>query len=471
MSNVDPCEPSSLSSSSFSPDPLNRMSPTKAIPSPLQEYRGRRKPRLRRHKTRRRRSKPSPSPVARHRRKPVSRRKPRPPPSPKSNPSKPVPIHYSPLPWFWTPAVPHPQPPQSTSPQPVPLPNLTWYLPTPHASPPMQTVVPAPTSSGPADLCASSNWSMIWNDEFEFFDPSKWSYQLYDGFQIGLGEWGNNEWEYYTNRTENVKTGNGSLILHAQVESNSTWLYNNCLHECMDRCAALGYAPGTPAYGYCVPPCSYPRCDIVRNRSITSGRISTCGHFSIAPSQQYNTIRVESRISMDVGIGLWPAFWLLPDGVGGSCNGSGKYGRWPASGEIDVMEALPIFDNTPVYATIHYGNVSIPEQSSNHINASVSQYNVFAMEWEPSQMRFYVNGIQYASFNSSTWFSASPNAGPNSPFDQPFHILLNLAVGGNWPSAIYQSTFGKMMNIADVQQSLGTTGKSLMVDWVRVCGR
>jgi beta-glucanase (GH16 family) len=114
------------------------------------------------------------------------------------------------------------------------------------------------------------------------------------------------------------------------------------------------------------------------------------------------------------------------------------YGSWPLSGEIDIMEAVnpAAAGGNNVYGSIHYGN---PWPNNQHqtqgINPSgsvVDGFHTYAMEWEPGEVRMYVDGVQYARYTS--WFTAS--AAFPAPFNQRFHWVLNLALGGNWPGAV-----------------------------------
>lgn len=126
--------------------------------------------------------------------------------------------------------------------------------------------------------------------------------------------------------------------------------------------------------------------------------------------------RFEIRAKLPYGKGLWPAIWMLPS--------DWEYGGWPASGEIDIMELLG-HEPYKVYATIHYGTVANHQSngSSYQLPSSTfsTDYHVFAMEWDSTGMSWYVDGNKYYSVTKG------------KPFDKRFHLLLNVAVGGNWP--------------------------------------
>jgi len=229
---------------------------------------------------------------------------------------------------------------------------------------------------------AASDWNLVWSDEFsapDGSDPdsSKWTYDL------GGKGWGNRELECYTNRLQNTHIQGGNLVITAQKEN----------FTCSDSVSS----------GY------------------TSARLKTQGLFS----QAYG--RFEARIKIPAGQGMWPAFWML----GNNITTSG----WPACGEIDIMENI---GKEP--ATVH-GSLHGPSTTSRTSDASArfsfpaglnfaDAFHLYAVEWEPGVVRFYVDTNLYATFTQSQW-----PAGGTWVFDHPFFILLNVAVGGNWPGS------------------------------------
>jgi beta-glucanase (GH16 family) len=239
-------------------------------------------------------------------------------------------------------------------------------------------------------------YRLVWADEFDgpSIDASHWEHEV-----NGTGG-GNNELQYYTDRSENSRIEDGVLILEARQESYTG-------------------PDGTRQY--------------------TSARLRTYQHADFLYG------RVEARIKLPQGQGLWPAFWMLPtDWV---------YGGWAASGEIDIMELLGQ-DPSRVYGTLHYGGAwpNNTHTGSDYVLPSGSfadDFHVFAIEWEESEFRWYVDGNLYETQND--WYSDA--AAYPAPFDQRFHILLNVAVGGNWPGAPNGST---------------TFPQRMSVDWVRV---
>lgn len=147
------------------------------------------------------------------------------------------------------------------------------------------------------------------------------------------------------------------------------------------------------------------------------------------------------------GQGLWPAFWLLPQ--------NSPYGGWAASGEIDIMEAVNLGGSggNEVHGTIHYGGEWPNNRWSGagYLVSSSAQddFHTYAVEWDNAEIRWYVDGVMYAMQNS---WSSTGGAFP-APFDEPFYIIFNVAVGGNWPGSPNANTVFPV---------------TMEVDWVRV---
>jgi beta-glucanase (GH16 family) len=231
---------------------------------------------------------------------------------------------------------------------------------------------------------AQAGWQLAWSDEFNgsSIDSSHWT------FDIGTGPpfpgWGNNELEYYTSRPQNAYVTNGLLHIVALQES-----YNGS--------------------GY------------------TSAKMKTSGLFS----KKFG--RFEFRARLPAGQGYWPALWLMPQ--------NSAYGGWAASGEIDLMENRGS-NPTNVLGTIHYGgtypnNTHSSGPSYNFpAGDSVTNFHTYALEWATNAIRWYVDDHLYET-QTSWWSSSNPtntsirNPYP-APFDQPFYIIMNLAVGGNF---------------------------------------
>lgn len=227
-----------------------------------------------------------------------------------------------------------------------------------------------------------AGWNLVWNDEFDGpkIDPAKWNHET------GGHGWGNNESQYYTARDTNAYIEDGNLILRALKENYTG-------------------SDGT--------------------RDYTSAKLNSRG------KGFWTYGRIDIRAKLPWGQGIWPAFWMMPQ--------ESIYGGWAASGEIDIMEYLG-HETNRVYGTLHYGG-SYPENTHTGDNHSLSEgdfvstYHLFTLEWEEGIMRWFVDGRLYATQTSEQWFTKHPLSAVNkhAPFDQSFYLILNLAVGGNWP--------------------------------------
>jgi len=250
------------------------------------------------------------------------------------------------------------------------------------------------TTTDPTD--SIPGWELVWHDEFDGpnIDLTKWEHEV-----NGQGG-GNNELQYYTDRELNSIIDNGKLAIRALKETYTG-------------------PDGTREY--------------------TSARLRTKN------KGDWKYGRFEIRAKLPLGQGLWPAIWMLPtDWV---------YGGWAASGEIDIMELLGQ-DPQKVYGTLHYGgqspdNVQTGDSYSLITGSFSSSYHTFTLEWEENEIRWYVDGTLYAT--QTSWYSSS--APYPAPFDQRFHIILNVAVGGNWPGNPDNTT---------------TFPQTMLVDYVRV---
>ena len=246
---------------------------------------------------------------------------------------------------------------------------------------------------------AKAQWTLTWSDEFTDpqLDNSKWVYD------IGGGKWGNQELEYYTDLPQNVSVQDGKLAITARQEKHTA-----------------------------------------TNKTIwnfTSGRIKTLGKFT----QTYG--RFEARIKVPFGQGIWPAFWMLGEDI--------AQVDWPNCGEIDIMENIGK-EPAIVHGTIHgpgysgaggIGNLYALPQGQRFAD----EFHVFAVEWEPHAIRFYVDDNLYA-----TRTPAELPPGKKWVYDHPFFLLINLAVGGDWPGNPDAST---------------VFPQTMLVDYVRVYSR
>ena len=266
-----------------------------------------------------------------------------------------------------------PSPPVVVNPPPVVQPiniNIT--------NPVLKTLDNTPVSD-------TNNMTMVWSEEFDDtqLDPETWFFESGDGSQYGLDGWGNNELQWYLE--DNAKIDNGVLVISAtQAVSN--------------------------------------------NRNYTSARIHTRDRVAV----RYG--RIEARMKLPLGQGIWPAFWLMPQ--------TDTYGTWAASGELDIMEAinLGVNDEYKIHGTIHHGAMWPNNTSSTGVTDvtrdSVLEFHSYAVEWDINEIRWYIDDVLYAS--QTNW--STTDAPFPAPFDEPFYIILNLAVGGNWPGSPNAST-------------------------------
>ncbi len=224
-------------------------------------------------------------------------------------------------------------------------------------------------------VAAAAERILIWSDEMDVDglpNPEKW---LYD---TGGGGWGNDEAQYYTGeRLENARVENGVLIIEARRE------------------------PWPSARN--------------RQNEYTSARLVSKG----AGDWLYG--RVEVRAKLPAGRGTWPAIWMLPSGD--------AYGRWPRSGEIDIMEHVG-FDMNRIHGSLHslaHNWLTETQPTASIVVDNVdTEFHTYAIEWAPGEIRFFVDDIEYLH-------AQDPGTGWEEwPFDQPFHLVLNVAVGGFW---------------------------------------
>ena len=247
--------------------------------------------------------------------------------------------------------------------------------------------------------------TLVWSDEFDGvnLDPETWFFATGDGSEKDLPRgWGNNELQYYL--PDNAMLVNGVLEITARREQ-------------------------------------------VEDFNYTSARINTEDRFAF----KYG--RIEASIKLPPGQGIWPAFWMLSQDSEYVCNG--RPCNWAATGEIDIMEAVNL-DGTggnDIYGTLHYGgefpaNTETGERYTPSVDVTEG-FHTYALEWDEFEIRWYFDGELYAMQNS--WFSTA--APYPAPFNQSFHILLNVAVGGNFPGSPNAST---------------VFPATMEVDWVRV---
>ena len=233
-----------------------------------------------------------------------------------------------------------------------------------------------PINEGNDTVPTEREWQLVWSDEFDDnnLDTDKWSYQIGTGQSEGLTAWGNNELQYYTDREENVFIEDGKLHITAHRENYNGMRYTSA-----------------------------------RLRTLNKG------------DWQYG--RVEVRAKMPEGQGIWPAIWMLPT--------DNSFGTWPKSGEIDIMELVGHEPET-IHGTVHYGP-DWPQNQQKTTSVTLDEgtfadeFYTFSIEWKQSEIKWFLDGEHF--------FTITPNdlSPHNYPFNARFHLLLNLAVGGNWP--------------------------------------
>ncbi len=233
---------------------------------------------------------------------------------------------------------------------------------------------------------------LVWADEFDTDgtpNPDIWGYDTGTGFN----GWGNSELQFYTSRPQNITVQNGVLLITAQKEN-------------------------------------------FQNSTYTSARLSTKGKFE----QQYG--RFEARIRLPAGSGLWPAFWLL----GADCENVGEQldSNWPLCGEIDIMEYRRQ-EPTEISGTIHgpgYSGLTTPQgqiTKSYDIGERLDAgFHIFGIEWGQDYINFYVDDVLYNQITPADLVVTPENETGELGewvFNKPYYIILNLAVGGNFPGA------------------------------------
>jgi beta-glucanase (GH16 family) len=217
----------------------------------------------------------------------------------------------------------------------------------------------------------SDEWDLTWSDEFNGneINHSNWTYDI---AAHGLG---NNELEYYTDRPENSRVEDGNLIIEAIKES----------------------------YGGC---------------NYTSARLKTQG------LQNFLYGKIEARIKLPEGQGLWPAFWILGSNMAAI--------DWPDCGELDIMEHINYDEN--IWGTLHWKNTDGMQSEGSKLKTDVTQYHNYSIEWSPDTIKWFVDDTQYFEYNIKDGNNGT------TPFQKPFYIVLNMAVGGNWPKGPDTST-------------------------------
>lgn len=289
---------------------------------------------------------------------------------------------------------------------------------------------PSPTATGAAaqEAPQEAGWELVWADEFSGteLDRTKWTPE------ISCWGGGNDERQCYTDRPRNIQVRDGLLNLIAKKESFS---------------------------GPTFPP-EFGRSGRTR-QSYTSGKVRTRG----LADWRYG--RIEVRAKPPAGQGTWPAVWMMP--------AEDYYGAWPLSGEIDILEAVNLGAACPdcegdvgenrTISALHFGDTA---PKNDFVDARVAlpdgslpsdDFHVWAAEWAEGEIRFFLDGVQYFRATSEDWHTASPRAeaNPNAPFDRPFYIMANLAIGGR---------------LAEKNNEKGVSAAAarsvFQIDWIRI---
>lgn len=269
----------------------------------------------------------------------------------------------------------------------------------------------ASSSSSASSAAPVGEWNLVWSDEFDgdSINADNWSHE------VNCAGGGNNELQCYTARAENSFVEDGYLHIVARAESYSG-----------------------PAVFDDDP--SYNPDDTSVTRDYTSARLRTKNK----ADWQYGRFEIDAK--MPQGQGLWPAIWMLPT--------ENVYGQWPLSGEIDIFEAVNsnAAGGNEIHGTLHYGR-----PWPNNVNSGTAfepeqsiwdEFHTYAIEWEEGEIRWYVDDVHYATQTDDGWFTLAWQGQDDgfqvgegaAPFDEVFHLILNVAVGGDWPGAPDDST-------------------------------
>lgn len=280
--------------------------------------------------------------------------------------------------------------------------------------------------SSPMTYHKQQGWELVWSDEFDDseLDRSKWTPEL------SCWGGGNNELQCYTDRVDNIEVSNGVLKLIAQPEEFS----------------GFKYSQDSPDRGELI------------TQQYTSGKIHTKNLYD------WKYGRFEARLKLSQGQSAWPAFWMLPK--------DNSYGEWPLSGEVDIVEAVnlgascyacgpPYVENRSSVA-LHFGQPWPKNQFHSQKNVLPNgrdAYHTFALEWSEGRMDWFVENQKVFTMTKDEWFTdaVEKNVNPLAPFDKPFYLILNLAVGGDLANSGNEKKFNPSSFPAE-----------LSVDWVRV---
>ncbi|MCF0131178.1 MAG: carbohydrate binding domain-containing protein [Pseudobutyrivibrio sp.] len=227
-----------------------------------------------------------------------------------------------------------------------------------------------------SDKEPDSSYELVWQDEFEgtSLNRADWNVELHEA------GWVNNELQQYVDSTDNIYVKDGELVIKPVKTVD---------------------ASGKATY--------------------TSGRVNTQN------KHDFKYGYFEARLKVPEGMGYLPAFWMMP-------TDENLYGQWPRCGEIDIMEVMGQ-ETDKAYGTVHFGNPHDQRQGTKRLSQGdfSNEYHVYAVDWQPGKISWYIDGVEY--YTTSDWHSTTEGQGTvtyPAPFDQPFYMILNLAVGGSW---------------------------------------
>jgi beta-glucanase (GH16 family) len=230
-------------------------------------------------------------------------------------------------------------------------------------------------SPAPCEFPGIDGYSLVWTEDFDGdeIDMDTWSFNIGDGCDRGICGWGNNELQYYTDAPANARVENGNLIITAIKEPTQGYEYSSA-------------------------------------RMVTKNKRS------------FQFGRIDVRAKLPIGKGMWPAIWMLSE--------EDKYGGWPKSGEIDIMELVGD-KPSEVFGTVHFGNEFWRYVSAETVitdGTFADDFHTFTLLWRDDCLRFMLDGQEYG--NPVTPSVTLPQG---YPFNDAFHLILNIAVGGNLP--------------------------------------
>ena len=286
--------------------------------------------------------------------------------------------------------------------------------------------VPFPAAGTVREPAREAGWQLVWAEEFDAseIDRTKWD------FDIDCWGGGNNERQCYTDRPANAAVEGGKLVITARKEQYT--------------------GPALPAHMRD----QATEGEVTATKSFTSARMVTRGK----AAWRYGRIQVRARLP--AGQGTWPAIWMLPE--------EQAYGGWAASGEIDILEAVNLGvpcaacpggrENT-ILGTLHFGGLwpeNALSSTETHVPDVLEGFHTFGIVWAPGRIDWTYDGRVYATKRRGDWWTANSDT-PGAPFDRPFHLIMNLAIGGGLSEerglkGIDENGFPKRME----------------VDWVRV---